>query len=82
MNTEFMIFDENNIQKKADSLMQFEFNNKKYIVYELEEEKHLENDIIHIGEYEEKDGKPFVYDVTKEEKEMIKNVLAELFKSE
>ena len=56
MNTKFTFYDKDNKLNNAELILSLEINNKKYIIYELEEEKISEYDIMHIGEYEEIDN--------------------------
>ena len=78
MNTVFTFLDEDREYKKADLVAAFTDNNKKYVAYELEEEKNLKNDILHFALYEEVDGRVFIHKIRGEEKEYAENKLLDL----
>jgi hypothetical protein len=78
MNTVFTFLDENREYKKADLVAAFVDDNKKYVAYELEEEKNLKHDILHFALYDEVDGRVFIHKISDEEKEYAENKLLEL----
>ena len=78
MNTVFTFLDEDREYKKADLVAAFTDNNKKYVAYELEEEKNLKNDILHFALYDEVDGRVFIHKISGEEKEYAENKLLDL----
>lgn len=78
MMTKFKFYDTNNTLKDADLVIALELNGKKYVAYELEEEKNLENDVIYIGEYELVDNQPYIYDVSAEEINLVKTKIDEI----
>jgi len=80
MNTKFTFYDKDNKLNNAELILSLEINNKKYIIYELEEEKISEYDIMHIGEYEEIDNIPHIYNVSNDEIEIIKKQISEITK--
>jgi hypothetical protein len=80
MNTTFIFQDENREYKKADLIVAFSENNRKYVAYELESEKDYSYDVMHFALYDEVDGRVFIHQIEPSEKEYIKNKLIELLK--
>ena len=80
MKTNFKYYDESGNLIDANLVISFEFNNKKYVVYDLDKENSDELDILHVREYEEVDNVPHLYKVDDKEMEQIKVVLETLFK--
>ena len=80
MNTRIEFYDENNILKYGNIIFLCEFNDKKYIVYDKDEDSNDENDIIYVGEYVEED-KVYVYEVSDEELEVIKTQISIILRS-
>ena len=78
MKTVFTFLDENREFKKADLVAAFTDNNKKYVAYELEEEKNLKHDILPFALYDEVDGRVFIHKISGEEKEYAENKLLDL----
>ena len=80
MKTEFEFYDENKNLNKANLILSFEHNDKKYVIYDLEEEK--DTDTFHVREYEEVDSVPYLYMVSESElaeiAEIMKGLLEEI----
>ena len=81
MMTKFSFYDANNVLKNANLIFSCEFNNKRYIVYEKEDVQDNEYDIMFVGEYEEVDNKVFIYDVSNDEVDIIKNQISLILRS-
>lgn len=81
MITKFSFYDENNVLKNANLIFACEFNNKRYIVYEKDDVQDNEYEFMFVGEYEEVDGKIFIYDVSKDEVNVIKNQISLILRS-
>lgn len=72
MKTNFQYYDENNNLINANLILSFIYDNTKYIVYDLND------NVMYIREYEEKDGKPFLYKVDDEKLNQIKEIITNL----
>jgi len=80
MNTTFIFQDEDREFKKAELIVAFNENNKKYVAYELEGEKSFPYDVMHFALYDEVDGRVFIHKIDSTEKEYVRNKLIELLK--
>ena len=78
MKTKFNFYDENNDLKNADLILAFELDNRKYILYELEEEKNNSEDVMHVGYYTEENNQPIISDVEPENMQKVKDKVDEL----
>lgn len=78
MKTKFNFYDENNDLKNADLILAFELDNRKYILYELEEEKNNSGDVMHVGYYTEENNQPIISDVEPENMQKVKNKVDKL----
>ncbi len=81
MMSSFIFQDEDREYKKAELIVAFSENDRKYICYELESEKNLPYDVMHFALYDEVNGRVFIHKIDSGEKEYIKNKLLELLKS-
>ena len=82
MKTKFVFYDENNNEYNANLIISLEINEKNYIVYEIEDEKDEDLDIMHIGVYKEIDNKPYIYDLEdEEESNMVKTAIDEILEN-
>lgn len=79
MKTNFEFYDENKVLSKGDLVISFNYNNKDYVVYELKDDNNSDIDTLHIREYEELDGIPYLYKVDDNTLEDIKNILSSLY---
>ena len=81
MITKFSYYDENDVLRQGNLIFSCEFNNKKYVVYDKDEVLDKEYDIMFVGEYVKTDDKVFIYDVTADELDVIKNQISIILRS-
>jgi hypothetical protein len=74
MKTIFQYYDESNNLISANLILSFVYDNIKYVVYDL----NSNDDTMYIREYEEKDGKPYLYKVDDERLNQIKEIITNL----
>ncbi len=80
MNTTFIFQDEDREYKKAELIVAFSENDKKYIAYELESEKDYPYDVMHFALYDEVNGRVFIHKIDPNDVEYIKGRLLNLLK--
>lgn len=81
IDTKFSFYDENNLLKQGNLIFSCEFNDKKYIIYDKNDEVNNEQDVMYIGEYEKIGDKVFIYDVSDDELEVMKTQVAIILRS-
>lgn len=82
MITTFTFQDEDREYKKADLIVAFCEDEKKYIGYELENEKELQYDVMHFALYDEVNGRVFIHKINPLEADYVKNKLLSILKGE
>ena len=79
MKTEFQYYDENKELKNGNIIISLEYDGKKYIVFEDEDDKDSDKEILQIREYEEIVGYPNLYVVDEETLKHIKDILLTIY---
>lgn len=81
MKTEFTYYDENKELKNGNIIISFGFNDKKYVVYEAEEDQNSDLEVLQIKELDESNIYPNLYPVDDETLAQIKDILLTIYNS-
>ena len=77
----FNFINDENKELTGELVFSITLEDKNYVIYEMPEDFNEKYDIMHVGEIEEKDGKVYIHNITREENKKIKEKLNYLLNS-